>query len=151
MARKPARGSGMWWRTPNDHTTSKLSARKGRSSTFACTRWQRGWARLLARATSTPPERSTPTVSAPGLVRHVEVAPEAAADVEHELSAERLDGERAAQVAAEVRAPLARELRPRRPEVEPLAGEALERVGERVVGRGRRRRQLGMAREEVRV
>src|SRR5207249_7118813 len=80
-----------------------------------------------------------------------EVAPEAAADVEHELSPERLDGERAAQVAAEVRAPLARELRPRRPEVEPLAGEALERVGERVVGRGRRRRQLGMAREEVRV
>src|SRR5207249_1653134 len=44
----------------------------------------------------------------PGLVRHVEVAPEAAADVEHELSAERLDGERAAQVAAEVRAPPAR-------------------------------------------
>src|SRR5436309_16009424 len=67
----------------------------------------------------------------PGLVRHVEVAPEAAADVEHELSAERLDGERAAQVAAEVRASLARELRPRRPEVEPLASEALERVGER--------------------
>ncbi len=90
-------------------------------------------------------------LSAPGLVRHVEVAPEAAADVEHELSAERLDGERAAQVAAEVRAPLARELRPRRPEVEPPASEALERVGERVVGRGPRRRQLGMTREEVRV
>src|SRR5207247_175710 len=62
----------------------------------------------------------------PGLVRDVEVAPEAAADVEHELSVERLDGERAAQVAAEVRAPLARELRPRRPVAERYLGEGLE-------------------------
>ena len=67
------------------------------------------------------------------LGRDLHVTAEAAADVEDAPPAELLEGERVAEVALEIRPPLRDELGTGETEVETLAREAFERVGERVV------------------
>src|SRR5437867_8710931 len=108
-----------------------------------------GMAAVVAAGDIDPAREIDPHGLGPGPAGDVQVASEAAADVEDELVPERLDGDGRAEVAAQVSLPLRDELGPRWPQIEPLAREALERVGECVAPVALGRPELLVPREEV--